>query len=82
MLGDGLACWDLDDVIDDAGHLSPVAAGVLAEVGDAALWVERSLSGRGLHVFVWGDGRSHQSEHVSFYSHGRFIAVTGDQFAV
>jgi primase-polymerase (primpol)-like protein len=77
MLGEGLACWDLDNVIDD-GVLHSVAVDVLDEV--IPLWVERSMSGAGLHVFVHGEGRSHQSEHVSYYSHARFIAVTGDQY--
>lgn len=80
MLGDGIACWDLDGVLDD-GELHPDAEAVLAEVGDGALWIERSMSGRGLHVFVHGDGRSHQGEHVSYYSHSRFIAVTGDRWS-
>ena len=80
MLGNGLACWDLDDVIDDAGAPSPAARSVLDDVGDDALWVERSQSGRGLHVFVHGRGPSKQTRHVSYYSHSRFIAVTGRRF--
>lgn len=79
MLGDGLACWDLDDVIDDAGGLHGDALEVLGSVSDP-LWVERSMSGRGLHVFVQGDQPSFQRERVSFYSWGRFIVVTGDRF--
>lgn len=81
MLGDGLACWDLDDVIDEQGQLSEDAAAVLDEVGDSALWVERSLSGRGLHVFVRSRLPSRQTKHVSFYSYSRFIAVTGRRFS-
>lgn len=81
MLGDGLACWDLDDVLD-GDVLMPEAAEVLASVGDDALWAERSMSGRGLHVFVRGAGVSHQGRHVSYYSHGRFIAVTGVRYDV
>ena len=77
MLGDGLACWDLDHVLTEDGlHADAVA--VLAEVDP--LWVERSMSGTGLHVFVHGDGPSHQGERVSYYSHSRFIAVTGDRY--
>lgn len=79
MLGDGLACWDLDHVLED-GVLHRDAAAVLAVVDP--LWVERSMSGDGLHVFVRGDGPSHQGERVSFYSHSRFIAVTGDRYWV
>lgn len=80
MLGDGLACYDLDDVIGDDGQVSVEAAVVLAEV--SALWIERSRSGRGLHVFVNGGGPSRQGQHVSYYSHSRFIRVTGDMFTI
>lgn len=77
MLGDGLACFDLDGVIDADGCVHPEAQQVLDRVGDSALWVERSLSGRGLHVFVESAAPSFQGPRVSFYSGGRFIAVTG-----
>ncbi|MEV6255589.1 hypothetical protein AB0L97_20250 [Nocardia sp. NPDC051911] len=81
MLGDGLACWDLDGVLSEDGALNPDAAAVLARVGRDALWVERSMSGRGLHVFVRGDeGPARVGDRVSYYSRGRFIAVTGDRY--
>ncbi|WP_405490461.1 hypothetical protein [Nocardia sp. NBC_00511] len=81
MLGDGLACWDLDGVIDAAGVLHPEAVAVLQQVGRDALWIERSMSGRGLHVFVRGhEERGQVGKRVSYYSRGRFIAVTGDRF--
>ena len=79
MLGDGLACWDFDDVIDGDGVLRADAADVLAGIVDP-VWVERSMSGRGLHVFVAGGGPSSQGKHISYYSWGRFIVVTGDHF--
>lgn len=79
MLGDGLACWDLDDVINPDGSLHPEAAEVLTAVVDP-IWVERSKSGRGLHVFVRGNGPSHAGKHVSYYAWGRFIVVTGNRF--
>ncbi len=81
MLGDGLACWDLDGVLD-GGVLHPEAECVLAEVGEGALWVERSMSGRGLHVFVNGGGQSVVGSRVSYYSHSRFIAVAGDRLVL
>lgn len=82
MLGGGLACWDLDDVIDDQDRLHPDAAAVLAQVGRRALWVERSMSGRGLHVFVTGeDAPARVGKRVSYYSRERFIAVTGERWA-
>lgn len=79
MLGDGLACYDLDDVIADDGSLHTEAAELLDSIADP-IWVERSMSGRGLHVFVHGDGPSHQGERVSFYTWGRFIVVTGNHY--
>ncbi|WP_134148811.1 hypothetical protein [Mycobacteroides salmoniphilum] len=60
------------------GVLHPEAVAVLRSV--KPLWVERSLSGRGLHVFVRGEEPSHVSDRVSFYSWGRFIVVTGDRY--
>lgn len=83
MLGGGLACWDLDGVIDEDGALHPDGAAVLREVGTRALWVERSMSGRGLHVFVRGEeGPARVGKRVGYYSRARFIAVTGERFAV
>lgn len=82
MLGGGLGCWDLDHVIDESGELHPAAAEVLDRVGDSALWVERSMSGRGLHVFVHAsESKAVVGAHVSLYSFGRFIAVTGDRWS-
>lgn len=81
MLGDGLACWDLDDVLDESGVLHPDAVAVLDQVGRRALWVERSMSGHGLHVFVRGEqAPARVGKRVSYYSWGRFIAVTGDRY--
>ncbi|MFF0546937.1 hypothetical protein ACFYTF_29285 [Nocardia thailandica] len=82
MLGAGLACWDLDGVLDEDGRLHPDAAAVLRRVGTRALWVERSMSGRGLHVFVRGEeGPAVVGRRVSYYSQARFIAVTGERYA-
>lgn len=78
MLGDGLACWDLDNVIDDDGVIHPEACEVLQRVGSKALWVELSLSGKGVHVFVHSDERTAVvTPKVSYYAWGRFISVTG-----
>lgn len=79
MLGDGLACFDLDGVIAADGTLHGDAVEVLRGVA-APISVERSMSGQGLHVFVHGDGPSWQSDRVSFYSWGRFIVVTGRRY--
>ncbi|MDO8308574.1 MAG: hypothetical protein Q7V58_09515 [Actinomycetota bacterium] len=79
MLGQGLGCWDLDHCLDD-GQVKPWAVEVLAGIDDP-IWVETSLSGEGLHVFVAADeGPGWRRGGVEFYSRHRFIAVTGDRF--
>lgn len=80
MLGYGLACWDLDNVINDDGVLHPDAIEVLDEVGNEAVWIERSMSGRGLHVFINGSGDATVSQHISYYPRSRFIVVTGQRY--
>ena len=79
MLGDGLACWDLDHCLK-GDVLAPWAADVLASI-DSPLWVERSMSGTGLHVFInAAEGLGRRRGGVEFYSRARFIAVTEDRF--
>lgn len=72
MLGDGLACWDFDH-IDPA---NPPAAVVEIVQSVEPVWAEVSVSGHGLHVFVWSDAPSHKQPGIEFYSHSRFIRVT------
>ena len=80
MLGGGLACWDLDDCFD-GGVLAGWAREALE--GVAPLFVERSMSGRGLHVFVEApEGPGFRRGGVEFYSRARFIRVTGDRFVL
>lgn len=74
VLGDGIGCIDLDDCLDSAGVLSPLAAEVLRDNPHA--WVERSQSGRGLHV--WGlleEGPGRTTKEIEVYSRGRYIAL-------
>lgn len=84
VLGGGIGCWDLDHCIVD-GELLPWAADVIAGV-EAPLWVERSMSGDGVHVFVHapeGDAvKIRDGRNIEFYSQGRYIAVTGDRLEV
>lgn len=79
MLGNGLACWDLDHCLDGS-TLTDRAAELLASI-DAPIWVERSMSGTGLHIFVNApEVRGWRRDGVEFYARARFIAVTGDRF--
>ncbi|MFE0039428.1 bifunctional DNA primase/polymerase [Streptomyces sp. NPDC059015] len=78
--GDGIACIDLDHCLDGdrladwASRLLDLAPGC---------WVERSVSGEGLHV--WGLGKLERGRRITvdggsveLYADGRYIAVTGE----
>lgn len=83
MLGDGLGCYDLDHCLTPGGHLERWAAEVAADIPERVLWVEKSMSGDGLHIFVEAPEQvGHKQDGVEFYSVGRFIAVTEDHFAL
>lgn len=71
MLGGGLGCWDLDDCfVDD--RLASWAQRILDDADP--LFVERSVSGRGLHIFVEAEeGPGSRRGNVEFYSCSRFI---------
>lgn len=84
MLGGGLGCHDLDHALE-GGALKPWARGVLAGIAERVLFVEVSVSGEGLHVFVEapeGRGRKRQVSDGGheFYSRARFIRTTLKRF--
>lgn len=75
MLGSGLGCYDFDHV-DDVEAALRVAA-----IPEPLVFVERSVSGRGVHAFVeapesWGCRR----DGYERYTQARFIRVTGELF--
>jgi primase-polymerase (primpol)-like protein len=79
MLGGGFGCYDLDHWPDDR------ARRFVAAVREPVLWVERSVSGEGVHVFFQGpEVRGRRSmvggRPVERYSWARFIRVTGVAF--
>lgn len=79
MLGDGLACWDLDDCFDDEGLLADWARQLLD--GLRPMWSERSMSGRGLHLFVEGpEEPGTRRGQIEYYSRHRLIVVTEDRW--
>ena len=85
MLGDGLACLDLDDCFMADGTLTGWAAEAIESVADP-IWVERSISGEGLHVFFESPVRPPSKSRlpcgggIEFYYESRFILVTGDAY--
>lgn len=78
--GDGIVCVDLDHcLVDD--RLADWARQVVALAPDC--WIERSVSGDGLHIWGRGVMRSGrrikvQGGTVELYPSGRYIAITGD----
>jgi len=80
---DKIACIDLDGCIDENGQYTPLANEVLSKAGNT--YVEKSLSGRGLHIFGKTDGmdvRSFSKDgDMEFYQKSQFISMTGDNAA-
>ena len=77
---DGIACIDLDGCIDESGKCSVLADEMLAKCGET--YVERSVSGRGIHVFGKTKGvdlRSFSKDgDIEYYQGRHFITMTGD----
>lgn len=75
MLGAGLGCYDLDHVADRE------ARAIIAKIPEPIVYVERSMSGTGVHVFVEAEeGPGWRRGNVERYTRGRFIRVTLDRF--
>ena len=80
MLGGGLACLDLDDCFE-GGRLASWARAEVESLDGPVLFVERSMSGRGLHVFhEAAEGSGSRRGRVERYSRARFIKCTFDEF--
>lgn len=83
MLGGGLACLDLDDCFDDSGRLLQWGRKAIGSLGGPVLFVERSMSGRGLHVFhEASEGPGSRRGRVECYSRSRFIRTTFNTFTL
>ena len=78
--GDGLIGIDLDDVIDpDTGAVQDRAAGIIEA---CASYTEFSPSGKGVHIYCFGETKSHKSNEigVEMFCGRQFFTVTGRQF--
>ncbi|WP_284293430.1 hypothetical protein [Luteimicrobium album] len=79
MLGDGLGVYDLDHCLD-GNQLAPWAREALDQIPEPVVFVERSVSGTGLHVFVEADeAPGTVSNGVERYTRARFVRVTGER---
>ena len=84
VLGDGLGCIDLDKCID-GGKLAPWAREIVDEHRDAAVFIEESMSGTGLHIFLpmveaKGSRVRDGERKIEIYSRERYVAVTGKRW--
>lgn len=78
-----LRFYDLDDCLGEDGTLTPLAAQVVAAANDC--YIERSASGRGLHVLAWmGDApvvNGRVCDGLEVYGMTpRFCIFTGDLY--
>ncbi|ABC81611.1 PriCT-2 domain-containing protein [Anaeromyxobacter dehalogenans] len=84
----GVVFIDFDHCLDTSGALLPWAAPLLEPF--RGTYVERSLSGRGLHVLALGSvphafsklvpPAAAGDEHIEVYSEKRYAAITGDTY--
>lgn len=79
---DKIACIDLDGCMQENGDFTELAQTTF-KLGNGT-YCERSVSGKGLHVFGKTEGmdlRSFSKDgDMEFYRKARFIAVTGDYY--
>lgn len=77
---DNVSCIDLDHCYDENGQSSALAKEVLSKCGKT--YIEKSVSGNGLHIFGKTSGmdiRSFSKDgDLEFYQKEHFIAMTGD----
>lgn len=77
---DNISCIDLDHCYDENGQPSALAKEVLSKCGKT--YVEKSVSGNGLHIFGKTSGMDirtfSKDGDMEFYQKEHFIAMTGD----
>lgn len=77
---DNISCIDLDHCYDENGQPSALAKEVLSKCGKT--YVEKSVSGNGLHIFGKTSGMDirtfSKDGDLEFYQKDHFIAMTGD----
>ena len=77
---DNISCIDLDRCYDENGQPTALAKEVLSKCGKT--YVEKSVSGNGLHIFGKTSGMDirtfSKDGDLEFYQKEHFIAITGD----
>ena len=79
---DGIACIDLDGCMQENGDFSDIAQ--KAFIAANGSYAEKSVSGKGLHIFGKTKGADLRSfskdKTMEYYQGGHFIAMTGDNY--
>lgn len=77
---DNISCIDLDHCYDENGQPTALAKEILSKCGKT--YVEKSVSGNGLHIFGKTSGMDirtfSKDGDLEFYQKEHFIAMTGD----
>lgn len=77
---DGIACIDLDGCMEENGDFSDIANKAFMAANGS--YAEKSISGKGLHIFGKTKGADLRSfskdKTMEYYQGGHFIAMTGD----
>lgn len=86
VIGEGISVIDLDHCFDSAGHPSALAADLMSAF-EGTTYMEKSMSGTGLHIFVKGDlrnadkfGKVNKGDFgdIEVYDESKFMSVTGN----
>jgi len=76
-----LLCLDFDGCINPDGSVTDTAFKYIDSLMPGLPYIERSISGRGLHIFAWYHGEFNHDTHpepgVELFTHDRFIVCTG-----
>lgn len=79
---DNIACIDLDGCMQENGDFSEIAQ--KAFIAASGSYTEKSVSGKGLHIFGKTKGADLRSfskdKTMEYYQGGHFIAMTGDYY--
>lgn len=83
MSGSGMTCIDLDKHLDENGKPSEHAKKYIAAAENT--YIEKSVSGRGLHIFYAGERpNGYQNRNIQLeletYDSARFISMTGNLY--
>lgn len=86
VIGEGISVIDLDHCFDSAGNPSALAADLMSAF-EGTTYMEKSMSGTGLHIFVKGDlrnagkfGKVNKGDFgdIEVYDESKFMSVTGN----